>query len=86
MAPWRTASVSGPSCQCVPSASSKWRPTRSPTLVSSLQATVMSGRCSAQAMRSTSRVLPQPVGPFSMTGRRCAHAASNSASSSPTLR
>jgi len=38
--------------------------------MSSLQATVMSGFFSFQAMYSTNRDLPQPVGPFSMTGRR----------------
>ena len=40
--------------------------------MSSLQATVMSGLLSFQAMYSTKRDLPQPVGPLSMTGRRAA--------------
>jgi hypothetical protein len=40
--------------------------------MSSLQATVISGLPSFQAMYSTKRVLPQPVGPLSMTGMRAA--------------
>ncbi len=40
--------------------------------MSSLQATVIRGRPSFQAMCSTKRLLPQPVGPFSITGRRAA--------------
>ena len=38
--------------------------------MSSLQATVISGFCSFQAMNSTKRVLPQPVGPLSIIGIR----------------
>ncbi len=34
-------------------------------------------------MCSTKRVLPQPVGPLSITGSRPCHAAANTASSSP---
>ena len=40
--------------------------------MSSWQATVTSGRSSFQAMYSTNRVLPQPVGPLSMIGMRSA--------------
>ena len=43
MAPWRAATASGPSCQRVPLASSRKRPTRSEAVMSSLQATVISG-------------------------------------------
>ena len=52
--------------------------------MSSCAATVISGRFSFRAMYSTKRVLPEPVGPFSMTGNRLAYAASNSATSAPT--
>jgi len=38
--------------------------------MSSLQATVMMGLSSRQAMYSMKRDLPQPVGPFTITGRR----------------
>jgi hypothetical protein len=37
--------------------------------MSSLQATVISGRSSFQAMYSMKRDLPQPVGPLTITGR-----------------
>ena len=40
--------------------------------MSSLQATVISGLPSFQAMCSMKRDLPQPVGPFTITGRRAA--------------
>ena len=40
--------------------------------MSSLQATVMSGRCSRCAIASMKRDLPQPVGPLTITGRRAA--------------
>ena len=40
--------------------------------MSSLQATVMSGLPKRQAMCSTNRDLPQPVGPLTMTGKRAA--------------
>ena len=54
--------------------------------MSSLQATVTSGLPSFQAMYSTKRVLPQPVGPLSIIGMRACHAASKSATSSATGR
>ena len=38
--------------------------------MSSLHATVISGLLSLYAMYSTKRVLPQPVGPFSIIGMR----------------
>ena len=38
--------------------------------MSSWQATVTSGLLRRQAMYSTKRVLPQPVGPFSIIGMR----------------
>ena len=38
--------------------------------MSSLQATVIKGLPSFQAMDSMNRDLPQPVGPFTITGRR----------------
>ena len=38
--------------------------------MSSLQATVIRGLFSFQAMCSTKRVLPQPVGPLSIMGMR----------------
>ena len=38
--------------------------------MSSLQATVINGLPSFQAMYSTKRDLPHPVGPFTITGRR----------------
>jgi hypothetical protein len=44
--------------------------------MSSLQARVISGLPSFHAMYSTKRVLPQPVGPFSIIGMRTAYAAS----------
>ena len=44
--------------------------------MSSLQATVISGRPSFHAIYSTKRDLPQPVGPFSITGIRRLYAAS----------
>ena len=47
------------------------RPTRSTAVRSSWQATVTSVRSRRQLMCSTKRVLPQPVGPLSITGRRC---------------
>ena len=40
--------------------------------MSSWHATVTSGSPSCQAMCSRKRVLPQPVGPLSMIGRRVA--------------
>ncbi|OIQ82018.1 hypothetical protein GALL_361980 [mine drainage metagenome] len=40
--------------------------------MSSLQSTVISGRPSRHAMCSTNLDLPQPVGPFSITGKRAA--------------
>ena len=70
MAPCRAAMASGPSCQRVPWASSRKRPTRSEAVMSSLQATVISGLLSFQAMYSTKRVLPHPVGPLSIMGMR----------------
>ena len=70
MAPIRAAVVSGPSCQRVPEASSRNRPTRSEAVMSSLQATLTRGLPSLQAMYSTKRDLPAPVGPFSITGMR----------------
>ena len=45
-------------------------PSRSLADRSSWQATVTSGRPRRHAMCSMKRVLPQPVGPFSITGRR----------------
>jgi len=54
--------------------------------MSSLQATVISGLPSRHHMCSTKRLLPQPVGPFNISGMRNANAVSNSASSLPTLR
>ncbi|MCY1383140.1 hypothetical protein D9M69_712360 [compost metagenome] len=72
MAPMRAAVVSGPSCQRVPLASSRKRPTRSEAVMSSLHETVIRGRPSFQAMYSTKRDLPQPVGPLSITGMRTA--------------
>ena len=71
-APVRAARVSGPSCQRVPSGSSRKRPTRSEAVMSSLQATVIRGRSRRCAMNSMNRDLPQPVGPFTITGRRAA--------------
>ena len=44
--------------------------------MSSLQATVIRGFFRRQAMYSTKRDLPQPVGPLSITGMRAAYAAS----------
>jgi hypothetical protein len=38
--------------------------------MSSLQATVISGRFRRQAMYSTKRDLPHPVGPFNIIGMR----------------
>jgi hypothetical protein len=70
MAPMRAATVSGPSCHLVPLMSSRKRPTRSEAVMSSLQATVISGAPIFQAMYSTKRDLPQPVGPLSITGMR----------------
>jgi hypothetical protein len=40
--------------------------------MSSLHATVMSGLFSFHAMYSMKRDLPQPVGPFTITGSRAA--------------
>ena len=54
--------------------------------MSSLQATVTRGLPSFQAMYSTKRVLPQPVGPLSIIGMRACQAASKSATSSATGR
>ena len=54
--------------------------------MSSLHASVTSGRPSFHAMYSMKRVLPQPVGPLSIIGSRAAYAASYSATSSPTAR
>ena len=59
------------------------RPTRSLAVRSSWQETVTSGRPSRQAMCSTKRVLPQPVGPLSMTARLRAWHCSKTATSSP---
>ena len=70
MPPPLTAVVSGPSCQIVSSPRSVYLPTRSEAVRSSWQATVTSMRSSRQLMCSTKRVLPHPVGPLSMTGRR----------------
>ena len=70
MAPERAAIAKGPSCQCVPLASNKKRPTKSDAVMSSLQATVINGLFNFQAMYSTKRVLPQPVGPFNIIGMR----------------
>src|SRR5690554_6483735 len=82
-APSRTARVSGPSCHTVPSCWMRKRPMRSLAARSSWQGTVISGRPSFQAMCSTKRVLPQPVGPLSMTARPRAWHCSNSATSLP---
>jgi len=54
--------------------------------MSSLQATVTRGLRSFQAMCSTKRVLPQPVGPLSIIGILLAKLASNKATSSATGR
>jgi hypothetical protein len=62
--------ASGPSCHSVPWAESRKRPTKSEAVMSSLQATVISGLSSLCAMYSTKRVLPQPVGPLSIIGMR----------------
>ena len=67
MAPLRTARVTGPSCQRVSPPRTSHRPSRSAAEVSSLQATVTSGRPNTWAMCSTSRDFPQPVGPLSKT-------------------
>ena len=83
MAPSRTARVSGPSCHSVPSSPIRKRPTRSLALRSSWQEIVISGRPRRHAMYSTKRVLPQPVGPFSMTASWRAWHCSNSATSPP---
>src|SRR5690606_1291939 len=66
----RGAGVSGPSCQTAPRPRAGWRPVRSLAGRSSWQATVASGRPSRHAMCSTNRVLPQPVGPLSITASR----------------
>ena len=70
MPPALTAVVSGPSCQTVSSPRRVYLPTRSEAVRSSWQATVTSVRFRRQLMCSTKRVLPQPVGPLSITGRR----------------
>ena len=69
MPPALTAVVSGPSCHTVSSPRSVYLPTRSDAVRSSWQPTVTSVRPSFQLMCSTKRVLPHPVGPFSITGR-----------------
>ena len=74
MPPDLTAVVSGPSCQTVASFWRVYLPTRSDAVRSSWQATVISVRPSRQLMCSTKRVLPQPVGPLSITGRRALYA------------
>ena len=84
MAPWRTARARGPSTHTVSPPFTRKRPTRSEAVRSSWQETVISGRRSRQAMCSMKRVLPQPVGPLSSTGRPLRQAASKTAISSPT--
>lgn len=66
------ASAKKPSCQTVPSWRIRKRPMRSLEVRSSWHEMVTSGHCRRHAMCSRKRVLPQPVGPLSMTARRCA--------------
>ena len=54
--------------------------------MSSVQATVIRGFFSNHAMYSTKRVLPQPVGPLSITGIRTWYAAWYISTSSETAR
>ena len=68
--PLAMAIAKGPSCQIVPSLSSRKRPTRSLADISSLQATVINGLSNLYAIYSTNRDLPHPVGPFNITGIR----------------
>ena len=82
----RAARVSGPSSHAVPSWRTRKRPTRSLAVRSSWHEIVTSARPSRQAMCSTKRVLPHPVGPFSITASRRAWQRSNSATSSPDAR
>jgi len=63
--------ASGPSCHSVPEAESRNRPTRSEAVMSSLQATVISGLFKRCAMYSTkARLAANRWGPLSIIGMR----------------
>src|SRR6185312_7034735 len=83
MAPALTALVSGPSVQTTSPPTTMNRPTRSELVRSSWQLIVTTGRRRSEPMCSTSRVLPHPVGPVSMTGIRRLYACSNNFTSLP---